>query len=134
MRTTDRFAFRSSVTALALALGAALTGCPSYRISAPRGFAVAPQGQSHYDYRAVSAYGVALGVRVLANPARGDLAFWAEAVDREVRRSGGYRPSQTVAVRSADGIRGLRMEYTRGQGPAAATYWVTLFVTGGRIY
>lgn len=120
---------------VALVAAAAVTGCASFRMSTPQGFAQLPNQRPAYDYRATSAYGVAVSVRALPNREHASLDFWAEAIDRHLQRTGQYAPRGTAPVRTASGLHGRRLQYAYAPaGNAGSTYWATVFVTDARVY
>lgn len=128
--------FRRFVIALAstLALAALATGCASFQIRTPAGFGQLRNQSPRYDYRSVSAYGVALAVRVVPNSERGNLDFWSEVVDRHLQHGGAYHASGSADVHTTTGLTGRRMAYTYGDPQAGQTYWVTVFVTDRKVY
>lgn len=116
----------------AVSLGTAACG-PSVSLRTPPGFAVL-EDQKEYVYRATSAEGVVIGVRAEKNEPRANLDFWAEALDRQLRR-GGYVPDGSAAdVRSANGLSGREMRYTRQQGGRPHRFWIAVFVTDNRVW
>src|SRR5262245_41787981 len=92
-------------TTIAALLGAlALSGCGhDFHAATPRGF-VELDDQERYDYRATSADGLVIGVRELANEPRGELDFWARAIENQLRGRHGYALLETRAVKSKDGV------------------------------
>ena len=124
------------MTFAALALLAGLSGCAlPFTLSTPAGFArLETPAYSRYQYRAIAAYGVALAVRAESNGSHGDLDFWTEAVDRSVRQNGPYVATGTAEARSANGVRGRRLEYRLGEGAHGNLYRVLVFVTDARVY
>jgi hypothetical protein len=119
---------------LLLLAPAALGACaPAARLQAPEGFAVLDD-QHEYTYRASTADGVVIAVRAEPNKPAGNLDFWSEAVDRQLRASR-YEPDGKPAdVRSAAGIPGRQMHYTRVDQGRTYRFWATVFVTEGKIY
>jgi hypothetical protein len=122
------------VFASALALSLLGTGCASFEIRTPAGFGQLRNQRPRYDYRAVSAYGVALAVRVVPNTERGNLDFWSEVVDRHLQHGGTYRAAGTTDLRTTSGLTGRRLAYAYGDPQAGQTYWVTVFVTDRKVY
>jgi len=112
----------------------ASASCVHFKITTPPSFAELPYQAPRFDYRAVTAYGVAISVRVVSNEGNGTLDFWTEAVDRSLRRSGPYRPDGMLDANTVNGVRGKRLQYAYGEAPNASTYWVTVFVTPQRVY
>ncbi|HTJ83222.1 MAG TPA: hypothetical protein VL400_15995 [Polyangiaceae bacterium] len=108
----------------------ALSGCASNaHLDTPENFAELEHGDD-FDYRATSASGVVIGVRVEKNAPRGNLDFWVSALDAKLEKSGyvkkGDKPEK-VATGTLDGAR-LRFERTKDGRPHE--YWLTVFVHG----
>lgn len=113
-------------------LGTAACG-PSVSLHTPPGFAVL-HDQQEYAYRAFSADGLVIGVRAEKNDPKGNLDFWADALDRQLRR-GGYAPDGGAAdVRTSGGLAGREIRYTRDQSGRAHRLWITVFVTDDRVW
>ncbi|MDP3277120.1 MAG: hypothetical protein Q8Q09_18150 [Deltaproteobacteria bacterium] len=116
------------ICTLILALG--LQACATFSMQTPTGFARANTASNAYDYRAVSAYGVAMGIRSVRNEQQAPIEFWSEVIDRRLTRSGHYRTAGSLEVRTLRGATGRTLKYTMGDGQnGGASYWVTLFVT-----
>jgi hypothetical protein len=119
--------FAASVFALAVA------AChPNAQLQAPEGFAQL-DGQKSYDWRAASAQGVVLAVRTEPNEPRANVDFWADAIDVRLRR-GGYTAEARKDVKSASGVDGKQLRYSRVEDQRIYRYWLTVFVTGDRVY
>lgn len=120
--------------AILAALSTSLLACgPSVTMHTPPGFAVLDK-QEEYVYRATSAEGVVLGVRAEKHDPKGNLEFWAEAVDRQLRK-GGYVPEgDPVDVRTTTGLHGREMKYKREQNGRAYRFWTVVFVTESRVW
>jgi hypothetical protein len=126
---------RTALAVVGFALASFAAGCASFAINTPSGFGqLRDQRAQHYDYRAVSAYGVALAVRVVPNAERGNLEFWSEVVDRHLQHGGVYHPAGSVDVRTSTGLQGRRLAYAFGDPQSGQTYWVTVFVTPRKVY
>ncbi|NUP10784.1 MAG: hypothetical protein HOW73_32470 [Polyangiaceae bacterium] len=114
-----------------LFLLAACTHAPP--LEAPEGFAELEAGDT-YDYRATSASGVVIAVRSEDNEMNGNLEFWTAALDYRLRKSGyaavEEKPEKFMTDRGEVGRR-LRYEASRGGRPHE--YWVTVFVTDGKV-
>jgi len=123
---------RIFLAALLLSFGA-LAGCASSaHVDTPENFAELEHGDD-FDYRATSANGVVIGVRVEKNDPRGNLDFWVSALDAKLEKSGYVRQGdkpEKVAAPSLDGAR-LKFERTKDGRPHA--YWVTVFVHGDEL-
>ena len=118
----------------ALALSMLTTGCASFAIRTPSGFGQLRDQRPRYEYRAVTAYGVALAVRVVRNSEHGNLDFWSEVVDRHLQHGGNYHASGSTDIHTATGFAGRRLSYTYGDAQTGQTYWVTVFVTDRKVY
>ncbi len=131
-----RRSIRRVVTLLVGALAVALlaSGCATFEIRTPAGFGQLRNQQPRFDYRAVSAYGVALAVRVVPNTERGNLDFWSEVVDRRLQHGGSYHAAGSTELRTRNGLVGRRLAYTYGDAQTGQTYWVTVFVTDRKVY
>jgi len=120
--------------ALLLAASAFAAGCgPSVTLQTPSGFAVL-DGQKEYAYRAASAEGVVLGVRAEKNEPRGNLDFWADALDRQLRRGGYVADGDPREVRAASGLTGRQLKYTREERGRKQRFWMAVFVTADRVW
>ncbi len=119
-------------TAILFAL-ALLPACSHhFDATTPAGF-VELEHQDRYDYRATSADGLVVGVRELHNDPKGELAFWARAVENQLRTNGGYALLDTRDVKSKDGIAGKQFRFGYDEGKTPHLYYVTVFVTPKRI-
>ncbi|APR85437.1 Hypothetical protein A7982_10786 [Minicystis rosea] len=115
-------------------LSALAIGCgPSVRMQTPPGFAVL-EGQQEYVYRATSADGVVIAVRAEKNEPRGNLDFWAEAVDDKLRRNGYVPDGASAEVRTSTGLSGREMKYKREQGGRSYRFWSVVFVIDQRVW
>jgi hypothetical protein len=125
---------RLPLSILLLAASALATACgPSVTMQTPPGFAVLPK-QTEYLYRAATADGVVLAVRAEDNKPSGNLDFWSEALDRQLQQAS-YKPDgKPEDVKSASGIPGRRLKYTRENQGRTYRYWMTVFVTETRVF
>lgn len=120
---------------IALSTLLTVTGCLPFNIRTPGTFARVSDPRPSYDYRAVSAYGVAMGVRAVHNrDIGGSLAFWSEAVDRRLQTTGYYRAIGQTDTRTVRGLQGKTLRYSAGDPQNGGTYWVTVFVTRDWVY
>lgn len=115
--------------ALALSLGAAATGCATFKMRPVHGF-VELEDQEEYDYRSANADGVVIAVRAMPNRPAGGLAFWTAAIDTRLRREG-YVARQAVPVRTDQGLHGRQIRYERVEQGVTYHYWMTVFVKPG---
>jgi hypothetical protein len=106
---------------------------PRVTMATPPGFAVL-KDQQEYLYRAATADGVALAVRAERNEPHGNLAFWAKALDHQLRRIG-YTPDGPAAdVRTTGGLPGREARYTRTENGRKYRFWLAVFVTDSRVW
>jgi hypothetical protein len=143
MDTVSRAMTKSRSRATLLATAATLLLCAPLllslggclRIDTPKGFVELDDPQS-YHYRATSATGVVLAVR--SEDSRkdegGDLDFWSEAINRKVRRLGGYALLETRDVQTARGLPGKQLRFGQDQSGRPHLYWVSLFIDGDDLY
>jgi hypothetical protein len=107
----------------------ALAGCRHFKAATPAGFVELPDQDPSFDYRATTHDGVVLAVRALENEPRGDLAFWAQAIELRLRLQGGYALLETRPVRDARGVEGRQLRFGHDEGSRPHLYYLTLFVT-----
>lgn len=120
----------------ALALALALPACSGRHFAAatPPGFVDMGDTYPDGEYRAATADGVVLGIRNIENKPRGELAFWARALENRMRETGGYALLEKRAVTSLASIPGTQLRFGHDEGNTPHLYWVTLFVTDKTIY
>jgi hypothetical protein len=123
---------RQAALLLALAAGAVACG-PSVTLQTPSGFAVL-EDQKEYVYRATSAEGVVLGVRAEKNEPRGNIDFWTDALDRQLRRAGYVAEGDMKEVHTRTGLTGREVKYTRVESGRKYRFWMTVFVTDKRVW
>jgi hypothetical protein len=120
------------LAALLAGMSAAACG-PGAQLQTPPGFAVLGD-QTEYIYRSTSAEGVVLAIRGEKNLPKGNLDFWADALDQKLQ-SNNYRPDgKATDVRAASGQPGRQMRYTREQQGRSSRFWVTVFVTDSKVW
>jgi hypothetical protein len=85
-----------------------------------------------FDYRTVSADGVAIGARVFDfdRDRGGGLGFWIDAVKVRLTRMGGYALLEERDVKSDRGLTGKQLRFGRDEERLPYRYWITLFVDG----
>lgn len=123
---------RSSILpALALVVAA---GCGAgAQLTTPSGFGVLDD-QKEYVYRATSPDGVVLAIRGEPNELRANLEFWADALDRKLRNQSYTPDGEPAAARSSAGIPGKQLRYTMIVNGRPHRYWLTVFVTEGKVW
>jgi hypothetical protein len=121
------------ITGLVLAVPLSLAlGCSRVGVVTPKGFVELPD-QEEYDYRATTADGLVLGVREIENDPRGELSFWARAIENQLRRQGGYALLETKDVKSKDGVAGKQFRFGHDEAKAPHLYYVAVYVTPSTI-
>lgn len=116
---------------VAAALAATSIGCThAPNLATPAGFV--RLDDSRYDYRATTAEGVVIAVREFDNDPRGDLGFWAGALQARLARA--YTPSSVHEVESLAGWQGRQLRFTTTREGRPHGYWATVFVRGGTVY
>jgi hypothetical protein len=118
---------------LLLALCALLPACKHHRLRAPNDFVVLEDSEP-YATRAVSAQGVAIGVREIDNDPRANSAFWLSAIRTQLIDGRGYALLEARDVRARSGQPGKQLRLGRDQNGEQYLYWLTLFVTKHRLY
>jgi hypothetical protein len=119
---------------LPLLLSSLLAACaPTARLHTPAGFAVL-EDQKEFVYRATSADGVVIAIRSEPNKPLGNLDFWADVLDRKLRNNKYVADGKVAEIRSASGLPGRQLKYTREEHGRTYRYWVAVFVTAERVW
>lgn len=122
-----------STILVCLATSICAIGCGhGFGLKTPDGF-VELEDQKEHEYRATTAQGVVLGVRVEPNRPKGNLAFWADAIDLKLRNIG-YTAVEALEVKSKSGAKGKQLRYTRTIYERPHVFWFTVFVTEGDVF
>ena len=114
-------------------LASVLAGCSDFRAATPPGF-VELEDSDPSDYRAVTADGLVIAVRSLEHEPKGELEFWASAIERRLREGSGYALLEAKAVKNAQGLTGKQLRFGYDEGREPHLYTVTLFVTDAKLY
>jgi hypothetical protein len=125
-----------TLQAILLSLSMAAAACaPRVTVQTPPGFAVL-EDQQEYVYRATSADGVVIGVRAEDNKPSGNLDFWADVLDRTLRRGGYVQEAEgaVMPLRSRAGFAGREMRYLRDDSGHKYRFWVAVFVTEKKVW
>jgi len=120
----------------ALVLGLALTtacGRP-FEVKTPSGFVELDERFSDYDYRATTADGLVIGIRVEKHEPRGELAFWERAIENQLRMRGGYALIDKRDVKNANGITGRQLRFGHDEAGRPHLYSVTIYPTERRLF
>jgi len=116
-------------------LALATVGCGRpFEPATPSGFVDMGDRYADDEYRAATADGVVLGIRAFDNDPKGELAFWAKALENRMRTRGGYALLDRRDVKSKSGADGVQLRFGHDQEGEPYLYWVTLFVTDDRIF
>lgn len=127
------------VTLAAAALSGALSGCgPSFQLTLPERFVVledtGSEATSGCVQRATTPDGVVVGLRALEHRVEGTLAFWSEAVVRQLRDHDGYAVLGEEDIEAAHGQPGRLVRLGRDLDGHAYRYTVAVFVTDDHIW
>lgn len=125
------WAFLVTVTTLA---GTAIGCGRPFQPATPPGFVDLGDRYGSTEYRAATADGVVLGVRAFDNDPKGDLAFWARAVENRMREVGGYALLEKRNVKNRSDVPGVQLRFGRDEGNEPHLYFLTLFVTDDAVY
>ncbi len=114
-----------------IAILALLAACgPAFKATTPPSFVVIDNKYDDYDYRATTADGLVIGIRELPHDPVGAESFWLEAIKNRIHDTGGYALAETVAVQSADGVKGTQLHFGHDEDEGKPyLYYLTLFVT-----
>src|ERR1044071_2647125 len=92
---------------IALALLFATSACSRHFAPAtPQGFVDMGTIYANGEYRATTADGVVIGIRNVDNEPKGELAFWARALENRMREVGGYALIEKRQVTNRAGVSG----------------------------
>lgn len=120
---------------VAVAGSLAAAGCGrSFVPATPPGFVDLGDTYPDGEYRATTADGAVLGVRAFANEPRGELAFWARALENRMRENGGYALLKKQSITSRGGLVGTELQFGHDEGSTPHLYRVALFVTDRKIF
>jgi hypothetical protein len=113
---------------------ASSTACSSSaRLTPPSSFAEIEAKKEPYVYRATTAKGVVVAARVEKNEPRGNLDFWAEAVDLRVKKDG-FQGEAAKSVTGASGLPGKLLRYSKVENGRTVRYVVTVYATDKHVY
>jgi hypothetical protein len=126
-----------SATLFALGFASALItmGCGRPFVPAtPPGFVELENLYEDNEYRAATADGVVLGIRVIDNEPKGETAFWVRAIENRMREVGGYALLEKREVKDRSGLAGTQLRFGIDLGKTPHHYWISIFVTEDRIF
>lgn len=112
-----------------------LTGCGRPFVPAtPPGFVDLGDAYPDGEYRATTADGAVIGIRAFDNDPKGELAFWARALENRMRETGGYALLEKRAVTSRAGLVGAELDFGHDEGRTPHLYRIAIFVTDKKIF
>lgn len=127
---SSRYRLRSKI--LAIVMGASALAC-GIKAATPAGFVELPN-QTDYDYRATTVDGVVIGIRELDHEPEAELAFWAAAIEKQLREHRGYALLGTDDVVTAHGLSGKQLRFGYDQRSEPHLYFVTIFIAEGGVF
>jgi hypothetical protein len=109
---------------------------PSFQATTPAGFVELDRDDDDptYHYRATTADGLVLAVRVIDHEPKGALSFWVRAIENEMRNRGGYALLESKSVQTGQGLNGQQLRFGHDEGSEPHLYYLTVFVTDRFIY
>ena len=110
-------------------LGIVGCGSTTFYAATPPGFVEMPDQEPGYQYRAVSADGVVVGVRSIEHEPKGDKEFWVQAIRNRMRDRGGYALLSNQPVKTKSGLEGTQLKFGHDEKGQSMLYTITLFVT-----
>ena len=124
---------RLFLLALSLLLpGLAACGKP-FDIKTPPSMIELPH-QTDYAYRAMTPDGVVVGVRVIEDAGKADVAFWSRAVALHMNELSGYALLGTGDVTAQGGVKGKELRFGHDERGKPYSYIVRVFVEGDRLF
>lgn len=117
-------------TLAALALGCGRSFVPA----TPPGFVDLGDRYGRHEYRATTADGVIIGIRDFDNEPKGEMAFWARALERRTREMAGYALLDKRDVTTRTGLKGVQMRFGHDEGKVPYLYHLVLFVTDDKVF
>lgn len=113
----------------------ALAACGRpFSAATPKGFVDLGDRYPEGEYRAATADGVVIGVRAFENDPKGELGFWARALENRMHDLGGYALLEKKEVVDRIGQKGVELKMGHDEGREPHVYIVTLFVTDAKIF
>lgn len=112
------------------------TGCGRPFVPAtPPGFVELEEPRhAEYDYRATTADGVVVSVRVVRHRPQGEVSFWERAIENQLRNRGGYALLEKRDVTTEDGVKGRQLRFGHDEGGHPHLYYVTIFPTQRKLF
>jgi hypothetical protein len=119
----------------ALAALAALAGCGRPFVAAtPPGFVDLKDRYESNETRSTTADGVVIGARAFDNDPKGEVSFWARAVENRLRDAGGYALLEKRDVTNRGGLKGTQLRFGHDEGKEPHLYYITIFANDDRVF
>ena len=126
---------KRSLVLLSLLAAIAALGCGrSFVPATPPGFVDLGENYPDGEYRATTADGAVIGIRVFDNDPKGELSFWSRALENRMRETGGYALLEKKAVTSRGGLAGTELDFGHDEGRTPHLYRIALFITDKKIF
>lgn len=126
---------KHAILTFVLLAGGLLAGCGRPFVAAtPPGFVDLGDRYGRNEYRATTADGVVLGIRAFENKPKGEMAFWARALERRMREMAGYALLDKREVVTTGGLKGVEMRFGHDEGKDPYLYSIALFVTDEKVF
>jgi hypothetical protein len=124
----------ASLCSLAVAALLSVSGCRPFTPATPPAFVELDDKSDLYRYRATTAEGVVLAVRVIDNDVEGDRAFWEKAIENRMHAAGGYALLDRHEVACAGDHKGTQFRFGHDEGREPFLYLMTVFVLKKRVF
>jgi hypothetical protein len=108
-----------------------LTGCAVMGL--PAGYVAVPTARG-MAFHAVAPTGNTLQVRIHENPEGADLAFWQQAIERELVTGRGYRLLDSQAVQTTSGWTGKELLLETDRQLGEFQYLLSIYVLDGGLW
>ena len=119
---------KHTMSTILICLATSLFACgPGFGLKTPDGF-VELEDQKEFAFRATTAQGIVMAVRVEPNRPKGNLGFWSDAIDLKLRNIG-YTAAEANEIKTKSGAKGKQLRYTRTIYDRPHIFWFTVFVT-----
>ena len=117
------------------AIALSLSACSRHFVPAtPPGFVDMGDAYPDGEYRATTADGVVIGICNVDNEPKGEMGFWAKALENRMREVGGYALLDKHPVTNRAGQTGTELRFGHDEGRTPHLYRIALFVTDKRIF
>jgi hypothetical protein len=111
----------------------ALAACSPFDIKTPPSM-IELKHQTDYAFRAMTPDGVVIGVRVIGDAGKADVAFWSRAVALHMNELSGYALLGTSDVTTQGGVKGQELRFGHDERGKPYAYVVRVFVDHDRLF